>query len=130
MAYFVQKEIEAPFEEAVERVKEALSAEGFVVPAEVDVTGAFRSALDKDFRPYRILVTGNPKMAYDVMLQEPNIGVLMPLNVVVYEADDGEGSVVATIEPAVLGQLENQLLEQMQQVVSDVFDRVFERLSA
>lgn len=130
MAYSREQKIEAPFEEAVERTKEALSEQGFVVPAEVDVTGAFRNALGKEFRPYRILITGNPEMAYDMMQQEPNIGVLMPLNVVVYAAENGEGSVVAAMEPSMLGAVDHPLIHHMQPAVEDVLDRLFERLAA
>lgn len=60
MAYYREQKVEAPFEETVERVREALSEEGFSIPAEIDVTDAFRSALEKEFRPDLILLTGDP----------------------------------------------------------------------
>lgn len=67
MSYHREQRVEAPFQEVVERVKGALSEEGFAIPAEIDVTSAFRNALDKEFRPYLILVTGSPEMAYEAM---------------------------------------------------------------
>ena len=129
MAYYREQKVEAPFEEAVERVRETLSEEGFSIPTEIDVTDAFRSALEKEFRPYLILLTGNPGMAYDAMSQEPNVGVMMPVNVAIYEADEG-GSVVAAMEPGLLGQMGDPMLEQMEGAVDGVLSRVFERVAS
>jgi uncharacterized protein (DUF302 family) len=129
MSYYREQKVEAPFQKAVERVKEALSEEGFAIPAEIDVTSAFRNALDREFRPYLILVTGDPEMAYEAMSQEPNIGVLMPLNIVIYQVDEGS-SMVASIEPGVLSQLGEPMLEQMEAPIEEVLSRVFERVAS
>ena len=128
MSYYREQKVEAPFEDAVERVREALSEEGFAIPAEIDVTGAFRNALDKEFRPYLILLTGNPGMAYDAMTREPRVGVLMPINIAIYELDEG-GSMVATMEPGLLGQMGDPTLEQMEGTVDGVLSRVFDRVA-
>lgn len=127
MAYYREQKIEAPFGEAVERVRETLSEEGFSIPAEIDVTAAFRNALDKEFRPYVILLTGDPEMAYDAMSQEPNVGVMLPVNIAIYETDERR-SVVAAMEPGLLGQMGNPMLERMEGVVDGVLSRVFERV--
>ena len=130
MAYYREQEIEASFEEAVEQVREALSEEGFSVPAEVDVTGAFQDALEKEFRPYLILLAGDPEMAYEAMTQDPNVGAVLPANIAVYGAEDGEGTVVAVMEPGLLQQTGNPLLERMGEVMEEVFGRLFERIAA
>ncbi len=129
MAYYREQKVEAPFEETVGRVREALSEEGFSISAEIDVTGAFRDALDKEFRPYVILVTGDPEMAYGALSQEPQVGVLMPVNVVVYGADEG-GSVVVAMEPGLLGQMGDPMLAQMEGAVDGVLSQVFERVAS
>ncbi len=129
MAYYREQKVEAPFEEAVERVREALSEEGFSIPAEIDVTDAFRNALEKEFRPYLILLSGDPEMAYDAMSQEPNVWVLMSVNIAIYEADEG-GLVVATMETGLLGQMGDRMLGQMEGAVDGVLSRVFERVAS
>jgi uncharacterized protein (DUF302 family) len=130
MAYYREQKIEAPFDEAVEKVREALSEEGFSVPAEVDVTGAFQSTLEKEFRPYLILLAGDPEMAYEAMTQDPNVGAVLPANIAIYEADDDEGSVVAVMEPDLLRQVGNPMLDQMGEVMEGVFSRLFGRIAA
>lgn len=130
MACYREQKIEASFEAAVEKVREALSEEGFSVPAEVDVTGAFQSALEKEFRPYLILLTGDPEMAYEAMTQDPNVGAVLPANVAIYEAEDSESSVVAVMEPGLLQQTGNPLLQRMGEAMEEVLSRLFARITA
>lgn len=74
-----------------------------------------------------ILLTGDPEMAYDAMSQEPNVGVMLPVNIAIYETDERR-SVVAAMEPGLLGQMGNPVLERMEGVVDGVLSRVFERV--
>jgi uncharacterized protein (DUF302 family) len=99
IAYGFGATIDAPYDAAVTRVREALAAEGFGVLTEIDVAATFRKKLDVEFRPYIILGACNPPMAHQALSSELEIGLLLPCNVVVHAADDDSRSVVSIMDP-------------------------------
>lgn len=81
--------LQQPFDEVVERVKEALKTEGFGVLTEIDVQRTLREKLGESMERYLILGACNPQLAHRALDQEREIGLLLPCNVVVREVEQG-----------------------------------------
>ena len=104
MSYYLSKVFPISFEEAVKKTREALRAEGFGVLTEIDVKTTLKQKLDADFRKYIILGACNPSYAFRALQAEPNIGLLLPCNVVVQDKEDGTVAISA-IDPTVAMQV-------------------------
>lgn len=103
---FVKKLSGHTFEEAVVLVTEALKKEGFGVLAQMDIQEALRKKLGVEFRKYTILGACNPVLARQALEAEPQIGLLLPCNVLVQESADG-GSIVSVVDPQAMFKLVN-----------------------
>ncbi|HUL79128.1 MAG TPA: DUF302 domain-containing protein [Vicinamibacteria bacterium] len=97
-AFGIRKTLDLGFDAALARVPEALKSEGFGVLTEIDVQATLKKKLDVEFRRYRILGTCNPPFAHQALQHSLDVGMLMPCNVIVYEADDGR-TVVSAVDP-------------------------------
>lgn len=126
MSYYFSKTLDLPFEQAIARVTEELQKEGFGVLTEIDVQATLKKKLDVDFRKYRILGACNPPFAHKALQAEPHIGLMLPCNVVVQEAETG-GSIVSAIDPLMSMQaVENEALNDIAGQVKAKLQRVIE----
>ncbi|HEY5883222.1 MAG TPA: DUF302 domain-containing protein [Pyrinomonadaceae bacterium] len=97
-SYGFSTTVALPYEEAVKKTKAELKKQGFGILCEIDLKEKLREKLGVDFRKYVILGACNPPLAYKTLQQEIGIGLLLPCNVIVYEADEAGKSVVAAID--------------------------------
>lgn len=98
LGYGYKRTLDGSPDEVEERVRSALSEEGFGVLTEIDVRATLKKKLDVDFKPYRILGACDPSLAHRALSEETDIGLLLPCNVVVYEADEPGKTVVAAMD--------------------------------
>ncbi len=119
--------LDAPYEEAMERVTAALKAEGFGVLTEIDVKATIKKKLDADFRKYTILGACNPPLAHRALSTKLEIGLLLPCNVIVYEEDGG--SVVSIVDPiSMLGVVDSPALKPVADEARARLERVAKAL--
>lgn len=127
ISYGFKKELGLSFDEAIEKVTGELKKEGFGVLTEIDVKATLKRKLDVDFPRYQILGACSPPHAYEALLAEEDIGLMLPCNVIVYEKEGK--SVVSVIKPtAAMGMVENPGLREIAEDVEQKLSRVFDNL--
>lgn len=125
--YVFGKTVGLGFDEAISRVTEALSKEGFGVLTEIDVAATLKKKLGLDMPPYRILGACNPQFAHQAIEFEPQIGALLPCNVVV-RVDQGKTRIDIMDPQAVLQLVERPEIEGIATEVRKRLERVLAAL--
>ena len=127
MSYYFSKKSALGFEEAIEKVTEALKSEGFGILTEIDVKETLKKKLNVDFRPYRILGACNPPFAYQALQVEDKVGIILPCNVIVQEKENGVE--IATVDPVAsmqaidnpkLGEIAGEIRQRLQRVIDSL----------
>ena len=126
-SYAIEVTTQRSFEDAIARVTELLAEEGFGVLTEIDVQATLKKKLNLEVKPYKILGACNPTFAHRALQAEPHVGVLMPCNVVVWEAFSHR--VVTAMEPNVMAQvIDRAEMAPIAAEVSARLHRVLEKL--
>jgi uncharacterized protein (DUF302 family) len=127
--YALRAKLNLPYEQALEKVTEALKGQGFGVLTRIDVKATLKEKLDADFRKYVILGACNPPLAHRALSADLGVGLLLPCNVVVYE--ENGGSVVGIMDPiAMLGIIHKPEIEAVASEARIKLRRVIEALES
>lgn len=116
-------------EEVTEKVTAALKTEGFGVLTEIDVKATLKKKIDVDRKPYLILGACNPELANQAINAEPDIGLLLPCNVIVREEEDASIAVVFMDPAAVLGLVDREEITKLGLEVREKLEKVRDLLN-
>ena len=128
MSYYYNKTIAGDFEQIIEKVTAELKNQGFGVLTEIDFSGTIKNKLDKDMPAYRILGACNPGFAYQAYQAEDKIGTMLPCNVIVQDAGNGNIEVSAVNPIASMMGVENESLGDVAGEVKEKLERVIDAL--
>lgn len=126
-SYAICRTVPGTFDDAVERITTALAAEGFGVLTTIDVKETLKAKLDLDLEPHVILGACNPLLASQGLAAEPDLGVLLPCNVVV-RSEHGAVSIAAMEPMAALSLAANPRLEPLAREARERIRRAVESL--
>jgi uncharacterized protein (DUF302 family) len=117
------------FDEVIEKVSEALKTEGFGVLTSINVQAALKEKIGVDRRPYTILGACNPVLANQAINVEPDIGLLLPCNVLVREEEDGTVTVAFMDPKAVMGLVDRDDVAPLAEEVRGKLEKVRDLLA-
>ena len=121
--------IDDPITEAVPKVKDALKAQGFGTLTEIDVQATLKEKIDADVDPYVILGACNPRLAHRALELEPDVGLLLPCNVVV-RTHEGR-TVVSALDPGIIAEMaDHPGLKPIAEEATRLLDAALESLTA
>jgi uncharacterized protein (DUF302 family) len=126
--YTFGKTVKMDYDQALERVTEALGKEGFGVLNEIDVAATLKKKLGKDMPPYKILGACNPQFAHRALEVEPQIGALLPCNVVVRKDAAGKtlveimdpSAVLELVDRAEIGDIAGEVRQRLERVLASL----------
>lgn len=116
--------LKTDFESAVRRVTEALKVEGFGVLTEINVQETLKKKINVDFRPYKILGACNPSLAHRALTANPQVGLLLPCNVVVTQSDDDTVEISLVDPLSMLGIVTDPAVELVAQEARTKLERI------
>ena len=126
--YYFSKILTGSFENAIEKVTEALKAEGFGILTEIDIKATLKKKLDVDLYNYKILGACNPPFAYKALLAEYKIGTMLPCNIIIQEREAGQVEVSAVDPVASMQAIENKELAAIASEIRSRLQKVIKEL--
>lgn len=128
MNYTYSTKLKGEFDNVIEKVTAELKTEGFGILTEIDIAKTLKEKLGIDFKQYRILGACNPHFAHKALTEEEKIGVMLPCNVIVVEAGNGEFEVSAVSPMASMQAVSNENLGAIATEVEEKLKAVISRL--
>jgi len=126
--YYLNKTTHYSFEEAEQKITEALKEKGFGILTEIDMKATLKKKLDKDIQNYKILGACNPNFAYQALQEEEKIGILLPCNVTLIENKDGSVD-VSIMDPVAAFQLiENVAIKPFAQEIKNILEEALDSI--
>lgn len=126
MQYGFSKTVDLSYEQTIEKVTAELKKEGFGVLTSIDVKDTLKQKINVDFKKYTILGACNPPIAHRALLEEEDLGLLLPCNVIVYEKDDKTR--VSIFDPMVMTWIMEN--DNMKPIATEVQERLQRVLKA
>lgn len=123
----LKRHLTVGYEAALAAIPDALKTEGFGVLTQIDVKETLQQKIGADFRRYKILGACNPHLAHRALSAELDVGIMLPCNVVVYEGEDGQATVLA-IDPMQTVAAHNAALRPIAEEVQGKLLRVLDKL--
>ena len=127
--YGYKKEVSLEYEEAIEKTKEELLKEGFGVLTEIDVKATLKNKLNVEFDKYIILGACSPSSAYKALQTEPDIGLMLPCNVIVHE-HDGKVFVTSILPTITMQMIENDELLKIAKEIETKLKKAIDNVAA
>ena len=124
MAYYINRILPVAFDKVMTRTKAALKAEGFGVLTEINVQKTLKEKIGVDFPKYVILGACSPALAHEALLLENKVGIMLPCNVVVRDAGNGQTEVAAIDPVASMQAIDNPGLKRAAEQVRSKLERV------
>jgi uncharacterized protein (DUF302 family) len=126
--YGMRQQLQMSYTDAISAIKAALQEEGFGILTEIDVKETLKKKLDVEHKPYIILGACNPTLAYQGLQTEPELGLLLPCNVIVYDSGDG-ASTVSILDPMqMMSMADNPDLQPIADEATERLQRVLQQL--
>jgi len=128
MSYYLGRMLSLPFDAAVARTMDALKKEGFGVISDIDIKETLKKKIGVDYPSYRILGACNPALAYEALKLENKVGTMLPCNVVVRDAGNGQAEVAAIDPVASMQAIDNRELKRAAEQVRAKLEKVVAQL--
>jgi len=128
MKFHINKTIQSDFDTAMDKAKSAITEEGFGVVSEIDLSAKIKGKLGIDYPRYHILGACNPAYAHKALQVEPLIGTMLPCNVILRDAGNGNTE-IAAVDPVVsMAGVENEDLTAIAREIREKLERVINSL--
>tara|TARA_B100001750_G_C15109083_1_gene399202 strand:- start:43 stop:432 length:390 start_codon:yes stop_codon:yes gene_type:complete len=128
MDYSYSKTIYTTFRNAEEMIKKSLFKIGFGILTEISINDAFKEKLNISFKKYKILGACNPTLAHQAIEKEPNIGILMPCNIIIIDNEDGSVNIIFPQAKKILEVTNNNKLNDIIQEVDILLESAFNNI--